>query len=314
MPTTIPAAGTLPWRVRGHALQVALVHRPRYDDWAWAKGKLDPGEEWAPAAARETEEETGLRVRLGVPLPEARYTMLDKDGRPADKVVRYWAARVVGGTGELVNEIDDVAWLDPREAHDRLDYARDREQLRALVRHHQAGSLDTWPLVVVRHAHAVARGAWSGGDDTLRPLDAAGVARASALVGVLAAYAPRRVVSSPSVRCVATVAPFAASAGLTVRTRGGLSEEGFEEDPAKAPRRVLRLLEAGRPAVLCSHGPVLPALLEVLAPLAASSPAADRALLAAAGDAKLVKGEALVLHVAGTGPAARVVAVERHLP
>ncbi len=160
---------------------------------------------------------------LGVPLPEARYTMLDKDGRPPTRWCATGGARR-RGTGELVNEIDDVAWLDPREAHDRLDYSSDREQLRALVRLHQAGSLDTWPLVVVRHAHAVARGAWSGGDDTLRPLDAAGVARASALVvGVLAAYAPRRVVSSPSVRCVATVAPFADSAGLTVRTRGGLS-------------------------------------------------------------------------------------------
>ncbi|MBD3782817.1 MAG: NUDIX hydrolase [Micrococcales bacterium] len=314
MPTTIPAAGTLPWRVHDHTLQVALVHRPRYNDWAWAKGKLDPGEEWAPAAARETHEETGLEVRLGVPLPEARYTMLDRDGKPADKVVRYWAARVVGGHGRLVNEVDDVAWLDHRAAHDRLDYARDRDQLRALVRHHQAGTLDTWPFVVVRHAHAVGRGAWSDPDDTLRPLDGPGHARAAALVDVLGAYAPERVVSSPSVRCVDTVAPFAAAAGLRVRTRPGLSEEGFAEDPAKAPRRVQKLLAAGHPVVLCSHGPVLPAVLDVLTPLAGDATAEDRARLAAASDAKLAKGEALVCHVVGRGAAARVVAVERHLP
>ena len=65
-----PAAGTLPWRRRRGQLQVALVHRPKYDDWSWAKGKLDPGEEWPAAAARETHEETALEVRLGRPLPE----------------------------------------------------------------------------------------------------------------------------------------------------------------------------------------------------------------------------------------------------
>ncbi|HQV84172.1 MAG TPA: NUDIX domain-containing protein, partial [Ornithinibacter sp.] len=78
----IPAAGTLPWRLRDGELEVALVHRPRYDDWSWAKGKLDPGEDWAVAAVRETVEETGLVVRLGPPLPEARYTLLGRDGTP----------------------------------------------------------------------------------------------------------------------------------------------------------------------------------------------------------------------------------------
>ncbi|MBM6401532.1 NUDIX hydrolase [Phycicoccus sonneratiae] len=314
MPTTIPAAGSLPWRVRDHALEVALVHRPRYDDWSWAKGKLDPGEDWASAAARETHEETGLRVRLGVPLPEARYTLLDRDGKPGDKVVRYWAATVVGGDGRLVNEIDDVEWLDPRVAHDRLDYARDREQLRALVRHHQAGTLDTWPLVLVRHAHAVARGAWDGELDTLRPLDREGRARAAALVDVLGAYVPERVVSSPSLRCVDTVVPFAAGAGMKVRTRNGLSEEGFADDPSKAVRRLQKVVAAGRPTVLCSHGPVLPALLEVVHALAGDADPGDLARLEAAARERLVKGEALVCHVAGAGPSARVVAVERHLP
>ncbi len=314
MPTTIPAAGTLPWRVQDHVLQVALVHRPRYDDWSWAKGKLDPGEEWAPAAARETFEETGLQVRLGVPLPEARYILLDKDGRPDDKVVRYWAARVVGGDGKLVNEIDDVAWLDPREAHDRLDYARDQDQLLALVRWHQTGMLDTWPLVLVRHARAVARGSWSGADDTRRPLDRVGTARAEALSAVLGAYRPEKVASSPSLRCVDTVAPYAQQAGVRVRSRRSLSEEGFAEDPSRATQRLLKVVAAGRPTVLCSHGPVLPALVEVLHGLAGDAEPEHRERLEAAGADRLVKGEALVCHVAGVGPSARVVAVERHLP
>ncbi len=314
MPTTIPAAGTLPWRVQDHVLQVALVHRPRYDDWSWAKGKLDLGEQWAPAAVRETFEETGLHVRLGVPLPEARYTLLDKDGRPDDKVVRYWAARVVGGQGRLVNEIDDVAWLDPREAHDRLDYARDQDQLLALVRWHQTGMLDTWPLVLVRHARAVARGSWSGGDDTQRPLDRAGTARATQLADVLGAYGPERVISSPSLRCVDTLAPFARQRGVRVRTRRGLSEEGYADDPSRATQRLQKVVAAGRPTVICSHGPVLPALVDVLHGLAGDAEPEHRQRLEAAAADKLAKGEALVCHLVGAGPSARVVAVERQLP
>ncbi len=314
MPTTIPAAGTVPWRVQGHVLQVALVHRPRYDDWSWAKGKLDPAEEWPVAAVRETVEETGLVVRLGVPLPEARYTVLEKDGVPGDKVVRYWAAQVTGGDGRLVNEIDDVEWLDPRTAHDRLDYARDQDQLLALVRWHQAGLLATWPLVLVRHARAVGRGSWKGPDDTERPLDAAGRARAVALGPVLAAYGVQRVVTSPSTRCVATVSPFAKEAGARLRTRPGLSEEGFADDPGRAVHHLQRVLEKGRPTAVCSHGPVLPALVDVLAGVAGEAGVADRRLLAAAGTGTFDKGEALVCHVAGAGAGARVVAVERHCP
>ncbi len=313
----IPAAGTLPWRLVDGVLEVAIVHRPRYDDWSWSKGKLDPGEDWGVAAVRETEEETGLVVRLGPPLPEARYTLLGRDGTPDEKVVRYWSARVTGGDGHLLNEIDEVAWLDIPSAHSRLDYARDRDQLLALVRLQQTERLDTWPLVLVRHAHAVARGSWPGDDDTTRPLDDLGRERAVALSGVFTAYGVNRVVTSPSERCLRTVEPFAVCAGVRVRTRPGLSEDGFEADPTSAHRHLARLVEHGEPAVLCTHGPVLPALLDDLArrlDLDSAGAVEVAEEFALARDEKLVKGEALVCHVVGAGEAARVVAVERHRP
>ena len=88
----VEAAGALVWRERAGRLQVALVHRPRYRDWSWPKGKLDPGELPPVAAVREVEEETGMAVVLGLPLPGLEYRLAD--GRP--KVVHYWAARVAG--------------------------------------------------------------------------------------------------------------------------------------------------------------------------------------------------------------------------
>jgi 8-oxo-dGTP diphosphatase len=312
----IPAAGTLPWRRRRGELQVALVHRPKYDDWAWAKGKLDPGEEWPAAAVRETHEETALEVRLGRPLPGATYTVLDRDGEPVTKEVRYWAAEVTGGGGPLANEIDEVRWLDVAAASDRLDYARDRDQLRALVRADNTGALSTWPLALVRHAKAVPRSRWKNPDDQLRPLDGAGEQRARAIVPLLAAYGVKRVVSSPSARCADTVRPYAAWLGRPMRLKHGLSEEGYAEDPTLAVRHLHRLLQRGRPTVVCSHGPVLPDLLNGLASLVdpTSDDSADAAkLLDEAAESAMAKGEVLVAHLVDTGESARLVAVERYL-
>ena len=318
MPSTIPAAGTLPWRRSAEGgLEVLLVHRPRYHDWSWAKGKLDPGEEWAVAAARETEEETSIPIRLGRPLPASSYTVLDGKGVPATKEVRYWSAVPTGPAGPLRHEIDEIEWLPVAQAHARLDYSRDRDQLRALVRADQEGELDTVPFVIVRHATAVPRSGFTGPDDQQRPLDPPGSAQARALVPLLAAYAIERVSSSPSVRCVDTVAPYAASIGRKVKLLAALSEEDHVLDPVAAAEITRAKLGKRRPRVLCGHGPVLPAMLHVLS-MRCSPSASGRAaqvLLDHAIDHSMVKGEAIVAHVAHSrviGP--QVVAAERFLP
>ena len=224
----IRAAGTVPWRHRAGALEVALVHRPKYDDWSWTKGKLDADELWQVAAVRETLEETGLHVRLGMPLPPTAYRVLDRTGHPATKQVRYWAATVVGGVGSLENEIDEVVWLDVAGTHDRLDYAHDRQQLRAIQRADLGGTLATWPLIVVRHGRAVPRSAYKGGRDWLRPLNAVGERQAHALVPLLAAYGVSALYSSTSERCVATLVPYASDLGFSHIELLPISEHPFD--------------------------------------------------------------------------------------
>jgi 8-oxo-dGTP diphosphatase len=311
--SAVPAAGTIPWRVRDGELQVALVHRPRYDDWSWPKGKLDKDEDWAAAAARETEEETGHTVRLGVPLPSSSYPFLDRDGSMQTKEVHYWAAEVIGGNGKLVNEIDEVAWLGVGEAHARLHYARDRTQLRAVAALHHDGNLETWPLVIVRHARALPRSSWHKAD-WLRPLDDRGRGRAERMVPVLRAYAPKRLVTSPSTRCSQTLAPYAAASKMRLLGKPALSEEVFAEDPTRALILLDKLFTRSAPVVLCTHGPLLGGLLErVAARVPPGVGAAEMALRAAATD-RMIKGEILIAHVHGTADDAKIVAVERHYP
>jgi 8-oxo-dGTP diphosphatase len=307
----IAAAGALPWRRRRGALQVAMVHRPRYGDWAWAKGKLEPGEEWPAAAVREVFEETGFHVRLGRTLPTSVYRIPDQAGRPATKQCHYWAAEVVGGDGALVNEIDEVAWLDVPEAAARLSYPRDQDQLRALEQADRSRSLTTWPLIIVRHAKSRSRSSWKQAD-ALRPLNPRGRQRAKALIPILAAYGINRVVTSPSVRCLDTVSPYAAATKTRARLKWALSEEGFAEQPDRARYHLTRLLERGSSSVVCSHGPVLPALLEQLAGIASADESAAGATLLDAAHRGMSKGEALVAHLVGTGDQAVVVDLERY--
>lgn len=327
-PSTAPilAAGTVPWRRRRGTLEVAVVHRPKYDDWSWPKGKLDPCELAPVAAARETLEETGLAVQLGRALTSAAYTVLDRGGRPAQKVVAYWAAEIVGGSGALINEIDDVVWLDPTAAWTRLDYARDRDQLRDVVRADREGTLSTWPLVVVRHAKAVSRSNFSGKDDRKRPLDAVGRAQAEGLVPLLQAFGVRRLVSSSSVRCVDTLRPYAAARGLPLVRKASLTEEAFAAEPHRVGRQVHRLVDRGRPVAVCGHGPVLPEMLAEIGrcvppPVGAPSegdavagqPLGPGTVIAEAVELGLSKGEILVCHVREGGHP-QVVAAERYGP
>ena len=110
--------------------EVAVVHRPRYDDWTLPKGKLEAGEGWSEAALREVEEETGLRCELGRELEPSRYE--DQKGRP--KLVRWWVMTPMEGEFAANDEVDELRWLDPDAAAGVLAYDRDRDLVRSATK------------------------------------------------------------------------------------------------------------------------------------------------------------------------------------
>jgi 8-oxo-dGTP pyrophosphatase MutT (NUDIX family) len=122
----VKAAGGVVWRRGDRGIEVVLVHRPRYDDWAFPKGKLDKGESWEDGALREVEEETGMRCRLGHELPHTSY----RDPKDRVKVVRYWMMEPLDGEFEPSDEVDELRWLPPAEADKLLSYEHDRVLLR----------------------------------------------------------------------------------------------------------------------------------------------------------------------------------------
>lgn len=251
------AAGAVLWRPRGANdpnLEIAMIHRPRYDDWSLPKGKVDPGETAPVAAVREVFEETGHHAALGRRLDMVSYP-IDSPSRGVKKVY-YWAARSTGGEFTPGSEVDELVWLPVADAVKRLDYAHDRKMLRHFAKH----PADTHTVLVVRHGTAGRKSRFSG-DDTKRPLDKRGRAQAEALVPQLLAFGASDVYAADRLRCHQTVEPLAEELGVTVHNEPTLTEEAYAKNPKRGRHRALRIAEQEGTPVICTQGKVIPDLI-----------------------------------------------------
>lgn len=298
------AGGVVLLRQADDVVEVALIHRPRRDDWTFPKGKAEPGEPLPVTAAREALEETGFTVRLGAPLPMQRYLV-----GGIVKEVSYWQAREISGTFAANDEVDVLRWVPVDVGRSALTYPRDGEVLDVAL------SLPTTvPLILLRHAQAVKRAVWarsedpSAGVDHDRPLSDVGEQQLAAIANLLEAYGITAVHSSDARRCLQTVEGFAQDRGLFIEPEPELSEEGFEEDPVAAEQRIEELLMTAAPMVVCTHRPLLPDLLRALAGAAEDVDPTDALL-----DPVLPPGGAIIIHRDAARPQ-RIVAIERHLP
>ncbi|MGO2052656.1 NUDIX hydrolase [Glutamicibacter sp. 287] len=301
----VVAAGAIPWQLRGGELHVLLIHRPRYDDWSWPKGKLDSGESIPECAIRELREEVGLRLSLGIPLAATAYSVKGKT-----KVVYYWAAKVDPALQAVPDgvECDELRWVTAAEAAALLTNPSDLAPLEDLRKAHQKQRLESLAFIILRHAKAKPRGKWTRAEGE-RPLAATGRRQAQAVARMLDAWQPGNVASSPWTRCVQTVTPYLVQHSLKLKTIRSITEHEAKRKPHKAQRAIEKLVAKSRSQVICTHRPVLPLIIEVLR----SRVSAKVAAVLPAQDPFLDPGGVIVAQQA-IGAKHQFVSVEIHAP
>lgn len=303
------AAGAVVWRLTGDKLRILLIHRTKYRDVTLPKGKVDPGEMLAQTAVREVHEETGIRVDLGVPVGVSRYFM--RPGR--QKVVHYWAAEATAAairksTFVPNHEIAALEWVSLKKARKTLSYPVDLEILDEFERLVDDGVLHTFPIIALRHGKAVSRSDWDGSDAS-RPLTDRGGRQAKAIISPLRAFGVRKIITSDAVRCVQTVTPLAQALDRTPVQTALISQDAWEEGVSDVRRVIGKRVRARKPAVLCSHGPVLPGILSELA-LATGTMHGSYLGSASA----LEVGAFSVAHLSATNPGSGIISIETHVP
>jgi 8-oxo-dGTP diphosphatase len=255
------AAGTVVFKGRGLNQKIAVIHRPHREDWSFPKGKIDAPESAPAAAVRETLEETGLQVVLHQSLSPQEYIF---DNLP--KTVFYWRARLVKPPVFVPNEeADQLVWVSLKAALKLLTYEVDRQLAKEAFK-----AKDTKPLILLRHATAEKRIEWSDRyskaipPDSFRPLTPAGIMQSHLIGDLLSAFGINKVVSSDSIRCVATVSPYAASQELALEAHQNLSELGWEFNNKSGLKLIRKLAMLNQPVVICGHRPALPALAQAI--------------------------------------------------
>ncbi len=307
--TPVLAAGALCWRMVSGKVQVLLVHRGDRSDVSLPKGKVDPGETLPQTAVREIEEETGLSISLGAPLGTVEYQL--PSGR--EKVVYYWSAEVddailANSTFSPNNEIASLEWATLKKARTSLSYPHDVDVLNRFVDRLAAGTARTFAIIALRHAKAIDPDLWDGPDAT-RPLLHRGHDQAASIAGGIAAFGPQKLVSSTAARCLATIAPTAELLKLPVKSTKKISQDAHAYGAANVTAVVTKRLAKRQSAVLVSHGPVLPEIIDEVARLTGTP-----RLLTLRSASVLSTAEYTVLHVSAGDPTSGIVAIETHGP
>lgn len=253
----VPAAGAVLWRRSSDVIndpasvEIAVIHRPRYDDWSLPKGKVDPGETEPVTAVREVYEETGYTARLGRRLGSVSYAI-----PPGTKRVWYWAAQATGGDFAPNAEVDKLIWLPAHAAMEQLQYPYDRKVLRRFGKYPP----ETKTVLIVRHATAGRRSRYKG-DDRRRPLDKHGRAQAESLVGQLLSFGPSTLYAADRVRCHQTIEPLAQELGVDIHNEPTLTEEAYARDQKATRNRVVEIAARAGTPVICTQGKVIPDLI-----------------------------------------------------
>ena len=308
MSEAVLAAGTVCWRRVENDIMVLLVHRTKQQDVSFPKGKLDLGESMPQAAVRETLEETGLAVTLGINLGTIHYA-LPSGG---EKTVQYWAAEVTEAAVRVSRfvpnrEISALEWVPLARARKRLSYEPDREILDVVASLASRDALDTFHLILLRHGKAMPR-SLDFPEDRLRPLADLGEEQSETLVPTLAAFGPARLYSSHAERCMRTIAPLAHTLQKTIRVSEGLSQDAWDAGHTAELRRVVgKAVRKGKSAVLCTHRPVLPDAAREIA-LATGSLPGDYLSEAT----QLPPGGFSVFHLSCRHPGAGILSVETY--
>ena len=253
----ISAAGGVVWRRdEDDEIEIALVHRPKYQDWSLPKGKVEGKESLIACAAREIMEETGFEVRFGPFLGQTSYQTSE-----GNKQVSYWSARFLGLMGTRnIEEIDEITWVSFTE----IEKFNLRDTDQEIIARFREVEIDTEPLVMLRHAQAIPRSEWYG-EDSDRPLATHGEQQSKRLIPNLVPYGVEEIHTSSAVRCYETITPFARALNSHYFFSEDLSEDSYKRHPDKTHKYLQKLLTNNHPTLLCSHNPILPRLLEELA-------------------------------------------------
>ena len=249
----IIAAGAVVWRRNANdEVEIALIHRKKYDDWSIPKGKVEGEESLIACAYRETMEETGFEVRFGPVIGSISYSVGN-----VPKTVTYWSAKFLSERGTPnPGEVDQVRWMRISEAQTFL--ARDLDK--KVIEDFLEIDLDTKPLILLRHAKAIERSEWAG-EDTDRPLSSFGERQSRRLLSNLQPYVIEEMHSSSAVRCYETITPMARSMKIDFFFTDSLSEEVFTRDKERSIKYIHRLLVNDYPVLACSHNPILPEVI-----------------------------------------------------